>query len=611
MNKEKVKEFGKKILQKAKRLFREEKTPHTRVTACRTALAVTAVVFLFCVLFFDFYFDLNDDVLMKDILSGAYTGVPEARNIQMLFPISLLLSLLYRLPGNIDWYGIFLLCCQFGCFTLLLYRTLRMAKTKRAQTLSVMLFVLLLPGVLLSHLVYVQYTVTAGLMVSTAAFLLMTAPLLPKEGRWGIARRFGIPVALILLAYLLRSEMTLLMLPFALAAVCIRILMTDRDRSVREILLTGRKTLLPVVGVVLAGLFVFSALDYASTMSADWHSFRSFFNARTELYDFYFYDMPTYEKDRAFFEELGLTKESAALLDNYNFSLDEEIDEEVLWQVVEKAREHHDAGRGAFTRLKDTCVTYLYRVRHLLDRPYSLLIAAGYILVILYLILMKDDKRRIRGLLGLLLLFVIRTGLWMFLLYRERAPERITHSLLLAEILLLAGGAVLLLKEEENNKKIFALLPWLLIGLFVLPGGIRQTVVEKQRRERVNAAQEMYLTYVQEHPDNVYFTDVYSTVKYSEKMFDRFGRNKAKKNADLMGGWAAKSPLYQKRMQSFGLTDMQSAIAEEENVFVISSVEREIDWLQSYYISKGIDGMFAEEDRIGDDFIVYRFEAKQ
>ena len=46
---------------------------------------------------YDYYFDLNDDVLMKDILAGVYTGAPESRNIQMRWPISALISLLYRI----------------------------------------------------------------------------------------------------------------------------------------------------------------------------------------------------------------------------------------------------------------------------------------------------------------------------------------------------------------------------------------------------------------------------------------------------------------------------------------------------------------------------------
>ena len=67
------------------------------------ALTVTAILILFVGWRFDYYYDLNDDVLMKDILAGAYTGTPESRNIQMLWMISAFISLLYRmgraLPG--------------------------------------------------------------------------------------------------------------------------------------------------------------------------------------------------------------------------------------------------------------------------------------------------------------------------------------------------------------------------------------------------------------------------------------------------------------------------------------------------------------------------------
>ena len=62
------------------------------------AFSLTAGMILAVGVFFDYYFDLNDDVLMKDILSGAYTGTPAGHNIQMLYPISAMISLFYRMP---------------------------------------------------------------------------------------------------------------------------------------------------------------------------------------------------------------------------------------------------------------------------------------------------------------------------------------------------------------------------------------------------------------------------------------------------------------------------------------------------------------------------------
>lgn len=36
-------------------------------------------------IYFDFYYDLNDDVFIRDIISGRYTGAPDGHNIQTLY----------------------------------------------------------------------------------------------------------------------------------------------------------------------------------------------------------------------------------------------------------------------------------------------------------------------------------------------------------------------------------------------------------------------------------------------------------------------------------------------------------------------------------------------
>ncbi len=78
------------------------------------ALGLSVVLCAAIGIFFDYYYDLNDDVLIKDILAGVYTGTPEGRNIQMLFPLSFVISLFYRVARGLPWYGIFLCLCHFG-----------------------------------------------------------------------------------------------------------------------------------------------------------------------------------------------------------------------------------------------------------------------------------------------------------------------------------------------------------------------------------------------------------------------------------------------------------------------------------------------------------------
>ena len=67
------------------------------------AFAAMGILAVFAGCRFDYFYDLNDDVLMKDILAGVYTGTPEGHNIQMLWLISAFISLFYRLAGGIPW----------------------------------------------------------------------------------------------------------------------------------------------------------------------------------------------------------------------------------------------------------------------------------------------------------------------------------------------------------------------------------------------------------------------------------------------------------------------------------------------------------------------------
>ena len=143
----------------------------------RTAAAagVTAALILLLALRYDFWFDINDDVWMKDIISGVYTGTPSARNIQMLFPVSGLVSLFYRITRSVDWYGLFLLACQFGSLFLVLNRACAVqAKTfgKADGALALMTGAVAAAALLLPHYVFVQYTLTVGMLCGAAAYLI-------------------------------------------------------------------------------------------------------------------------------------------------------------------------------------------------------------------------------------------------------------------------------------------------------------------------------------------------------------------------------------------------------------------------------------------------------
>lgn len=102
-------------------------------------LLVIPVVFLVTGLCFDFYYDLNDDVVIKDILSGAYLGTPDGHTNQILYPLGWLISTLYRWMPQVPVYGLFLLACYGLCFYLIGYRSLRFYRKLRGKLLLLLL----------------------------------------------------------------------------------------------------------------------------------------------------------------------------------------------------------------------------------------------------------------------------------------------------------------------------------------------------------------------------------------------------------------------------------------------------------------------------------------
>ena len=117
---------------------------------------------------FDFYYDLNDDTAIRDILSGRYTGVPSGYCIQMLYPLGWLIAAAYRAIRKISWYGLFLCICQFTVLVLIGWRLLDLTKKVWLQAILLVLEGVLVLGLMGRELVIVQYSVTSGLCMAGA-----------------------------------------------------------------------------------------------------------------------------------------------------------------------------------------------------------------------------------------------------------------------------------------------------------------------------------------------------------------------------------------------------------------------------------------------------------
>lgn len=597
---------------------------------------------------YDHYYDLNDDVLIKDLMAGVYTGEPEGHNIQVLYPLSLTISLGYRLFPKMPVYGLFLCLCQYGCLWLMVKRTLCFCGKTWKKILLVAAEGAVVGGLFLEHLVFVQYTVTSSLLSATAAFLFLTSQKVLAGG--GKSVRFirrNIPsVLLAVLSFQLRTEMMELLFPLLCVAGMYR-------WSMEEKIFTGEnyKKYFTILGAVIAGAAVSWAMNRAA-FCGEWRPYVDFFNSRTELYDFQ--GIPPYEGNEALYDDLGMTeKEKDMLLDQYNFGLDDNLDADVLEAVAQYQDEVRRSSEDFFGLLEENLKWYRYRIFHKEDSgsavpddyPWNYMVILGYAAVFLAALRKsKSMKGKTAGHIGrnvlcLGFLAAARTALWMFILMRGREPVRITHSLYLMEFCILMG--MLFMESTGGNAEAekglettaagasWTRLPGIgytflfpailtLTAMLAAPEGVDAVDREFRNREIANGVYEGMKEYGKSHEDCFYFQDVYSAVSYptepyagtpySEKMFARVDNGLA--NYDLMGGWLVKSPSQGKKLERFGINSVREGLLGGENVYLMAELEKGADGVAAYFQEQGTDVTVELVDEIEGIIGVYRVKAE-
>jgi len=564
------------------------------------AFVFTCLLALLLSISFDFYYDLNDDTMIKDIVSGAYTGQPSGYCIQMLYPLAWCIALLYKAIPTVPWYGLFLCLCQFGVFFLIAVRLLFVMRSAWTRLVALVIEALLAGGLFLRQAVVVQYSVTSGICMAGAVFLFLTQTGTDKVSVF--FRRNLLPLLLVVLAFLIRTEVCIMLLPFLLFAGLAKWCGEERFFTA----VNFRKYIMLIVTAFLCMAAVYS-LDLVVYRGSEWASFRNFFDARTKLYDFY--GLPGYEEHREFYESIGLSRESYTLLENYNFALDDSIDTWRLETIVAYQEQLASKGRGS---LHDTCgfiskngvraALWKYKEELLLNRNFT-----GAAVIVLYLVyfvlcvIPAAGKMRAFMVLKLLLLFAVRSVLWLYLCMVDRVIDRVTIPLLMTELATLVG---FLLSDCPRRGKpgsfkgsSFVISLLCMVGLAAaLAVNLQNVRTEYAGRAAADERWNAMMDYCRKNGNNYYIIDVYSStsyqgIPYSEKIFTDV--DNSYKNFDLCGGWAAKSPLSRQKLDRHHFRDIQSALVGAKTggkakAYFIAGADKNLDWLVQYYEKRGI-----------------------
>ena len=595
---------------------------------------VTALLIIIPSVLFDFYYDLNDDTAIKDIISGTYTGIPSGYCIQMLYPLSFILAVCYRAIPAIPWYGLFLCVCQYAVFALIADRLIRLMKNKIQMVIALAFEVLIVLGLCFRQVVIIQYSVTSGICMTGAIFLFITEDMTDKVGEF--LKKNIVPAFLVVLSFMIRTEVCIMLLPFLLfAGLC----KWGNEKKIFTSI-NFRKYLL-LIGSVLIVMLAALSLDKLAYGDSDWTGFRKYFDARTKVYDFY--ELPSYSQNKEFYDSIGLSQESFTLLENYNFALDDSIDTWVLESIAEYQKKM--AKNGQSDTLKSTFgyvsknsfdeALWLYKkmIKDKFDNilqlasgraketDFTLQIALEYAVIVAYAILIsmeifsgtgisllnrlkkkkEDDfeeaeinKERLKNGIKIAGLFVIRSILWLYLLMVDRVLERVTIPLLLAELsVLIAFMLSSRLKDRFASGKMLKVIICTMCVLYLLvvgEKGMNALRNEFDARSKADLRWNTLMEYCQNNSEYFFVIDVYSSTSYngafySEKIFKNV--DNSYRNFDICGGWVAKSPVARQKLQKYGIKELQKALTEGKCRFIAAS-DRDMEWIESYYFKRNI-----------------------
>lgn len=477
---------------------------------------------------------LNDDLQLRDILSGAASGRPDFHTVYMRAPLAMLLAGLYTILPSLPWLGIL----ECGAVVLCGFIMLRSVQKKSLvngwpYAVGLLLFTAFYLLMLREIFILPHYTLVAALCGGCGIWCLLDMGS-GAEGMGSLRNpskiELFLPIFLLLLCEQIRSQVFLMVLPFAVLAL-VYILLTRFGWEKRK---EWKKSIKPLL--IFCGAYIVLLLIHVAAYTPwEWKDYLALNDARTELYDY----TGIWESDeaKAYYAGYGVDENSFPLYRDYDLLPVSDARTERL-KTLAAWREPGRSLSGA-ERFKN--VLWELRKRSFGGDLYGIPLLLIYLLALLKHL--KKEQRK--GLLPLAAAFLLHFAFYGYLLWNGRTPERVTDSLYLIQFLFLSH---VLLKDLRKGSVRSLLWPSLACIVFFIASFFTHPGEYYVKQSAVNHRQDVVYSYMAERPDSLFLLETYATVDRTEKV----ATAKGAENALLLGGWLYGSPLQDAKLKSFG-----------------------------------------------------------
>lgn len=551
------------------------------------SMCLSVILFLVIYKFIPIVFSTNDDRMIAEIVSGQFTGTPEAYGIQMTYGFTWFLSRLYLMARGFSWYGIVLIAVQIFALSTILYRLQSFSKNVFSKVTLLVSAVGLYAAVWLKVYVQMTYTTTAAFVGLAAIFWYATS-----KSNWKNNLMTGI---LANLAFCIRPNIFYMLIP-ATGLVYLWKLIGKKEYK--------NRTTVAAPFLILAVTLCLFLVDTAAYSQEGWKEFRQFFNDRTKVYDYY--DLAAYPEHPELYDPYGVSEEEYNMLRVYDYTVLGDLPKEFFPEYIQAYAAMEQAEGVTFlSKSVDAVKIFL---QDLWNNAYGIRNTGLFLLagaLILLLILKKDYTLSFY----LAIQSAAMCAVWLYFTYWGRAIERIqiTMSLIFLAVILHVLYEMYERKRFVFGKKLPRTIGAAAAVLIVLVfAGKNLSYYRYDNIDKFHRYSDVQVIkeYCAADPDRLYYMDIATMTE----LYGNFTvRNTEPEyiNYISLGDWTAYSPHYEKKLKKHGVTNVAETITDE-NTYVVMLYNYQLKCLKEYLgvTEKWEETIFGVN---GDAYAVYQF----
>lgn len=506
---------------------------------------------------------VNDDTTMKSIASGIMTGTPDGHLIFIKYVVGSVIAFLYKIYNGVDWYGCVMLSIILVSIATFLYRAKSLFKNNLLYGLIVVLSLFTI--VIFENFVNFQFTVVSAIAAAAAIFFYNTIDI-TKENYW---REYIIVLLLAWISYSVRSTTFIMALPFAGLSFLFKN--------------CKWKEKIVVCLILILGLFAITYVESKAYSSDEWQFYQEYNNHRSIVYDYF--DVPGYEENKELYLLLEMDENDVYNLGEYNLSLIDGIEHKIQ-KIGEYAEQQWEENTSLTTRILEAL--RIIKKAYLKNRSILLNVLAKIVILSNICYEFKNRKKYI----WLNIFFLgVEAVLAFYLGYQGRMVTRVMTSLFLIEFfsalsIWYEDHKLTLVRNIKGTKSKIVIIALICLSVFMI-FEIQENQNDKFQK---NLEYEELKSFYKKNSDNVYFVNAYDIWFYTDnfKIFEEYQL----KNYSKLGEWSTFSPVENEEMQRYGIKEVDSALIERDNVYLIYKEPNEfvtsryledyttVDWIQ-------------------------------